>query len=245
VIASLAILAAGCSTSSPRPAASSPSPLAGVSLTASPVASPQLDAAWTLHSDAAESFAIAFPDTWNFVFRDSPSYDADLKAVNNADLIKFFGEGFRAGQSNGLKLIAAEPRSAQSGFVTNLSVFRTDLGPSTTAPSLDSIASSKLNLFSKQQGLIGEVKRQQVRVPAGTFEQLQYSTKPNDKTVNISTYLGTTEAADHRYLIEVIVGTNVQDSAGLFDRIVKTFRLISPPAPTPLASPSVSPSPHR
>jgi hypothetical protein len=256
VAATLAGLVAGCSISQAPSAPASPSRAAGLSLLASPVPSPQLDAAWTLHSDATESFAIAFPDTWNFVFRDSPTYDADLKAVNNADLIKFFGDGFRTGQGNGLKLIAAEPRSAQSGFVTNLSVFHTDLGPAESAPSLDSIASSKLNLFAKQQTITGDVKRQQLQVPAGSMEQLQYATKPNDKTVNVSTYLGTTEAGSHRFLFEIVIGTNVQDFAGLFDRIIKTFRLLpaasSPPpgtaSPAPAASPGgrpASPSPHR
>ncbi len=241
----LAVLATGCSvTQAPTSTSTSqPSSLPAVSLVTSPVPSPQLESAWTLHQDTAEGYAIGFPDTWNFLLKDSPSYDADLKGVNNADLIKFFGEGFKNAQGSGLKLMAAEPRSAQSGFVTNLSVFKSDLGPSESAPTLDVIASSKQNLFAKSQAVTGEVKRQQAQVPAGAVEQLQYTMKPNDKTVTVSSYLGTTEANGHRFLFEILVGTNVQDPAGLFDRIIKTFRLVPPPGPTPSPAVSVQASP--
>jgi hypothetical protein len=242
----LLVLAAGCSLPQAPAGSSTPSSGPAVSLLLTPVPSPDLDPAWTLHADDGEGYAIAFPDTWNFVFRDSRTFDADVKALNNADLIKFFGDGFKNGQAGGLKLIAAEPRSIQSGFVTSLSVFKTDLGPSDTAPGLAGIAASKQNLFTRTDGLVGEVKRQQVKVPAGTLEQLQYSIKPSDRVATISSYLGTLEAGGHRFLYEVLVGTNVQDPAGLFDRVIKTFRILgvgsAGASPTPVPSPRATPS---
>lgn len=240
----LALFAAGCSVSQSSAPKPSPSSAPAVSLVSTPVPSPSLDPGWSLHADAGEGFAIGFPDTWQFLVKDSPTYDADLKTINtsSSDLGKYFGDGFKNAQGNGLKLIAAEPRSVQSGFVTNLSVFKTDLGASDQAPSLDGIATSKRNLIAKNPALTGDIKRQVVQLPAGSAEQLQYSIKPADKTATISLYLATYEAAGHRFLFEVIIGTNVSDYAGLFDRIAQSFRLLTTAATVSTSAAPVSPA---
>ena len=243
--AALTLLSAGCSLSQTPTAKSSPTPPPAASLLATPVPSPSLDPGWSLHADAGQGFAVGFPDTWQFLVRDSPTYDADLKTINtsSSDLGKYFGDGFKNGQANGLKLIAAEPRSVASGFITNLSLFKTDLGPRDTAPSLDAVATSKLNLLTKNQSVTGDITRQTVQVPAGSTERLQYAMKPSDKTVNVSTFLGTFDADGHRFLYQMVIGTNVQDFAGLFDRVAKSFRLLFATAASASAAPSPTPSP--
>jgi hypothetical protein len=207
---------------------------------------------WSLHPDTAEGFAIAFPDTWDSLFKDSATYESDLKTIGgkNADLGKYFGEGFKNGAASGLKLIAAEPRSVQSGFITNLSVFKTDLGAIDKAPDLDGISASKQTLISRSQGVTGDIKHRRVNIPAGSAERIEYSMKPNDKSVAVVSFLATVDAGGHRFLYEILVGTTVQDYASLFDRIANSFRLVdsqgvpsaapsaagSAPAPSPGAS---------
>lgn len=181
---------------------------------------------------------VAFPDTWDFVFRSSPTFGQDVVAISqlNSDLGTYVSDGFQKSGS-ALKLIAAEPRSVQSGFVTNLDVFRTDLGADNQALDLDAISTAKEALISKDPGTSGDVKHQRVQVPAGTMEQIQYAMKPNDKPVAVSTYLGTVDIGGQRFLFEIISGSTVSDSASLFDRIARSFRVSG-------ASPQASPSAH-
>jgi hypothetical protein len=245
----LALNACDLSKTEPTPASSSPSP---ASLQLTPRPSPSLEAGWSLHPDAAEGYVIAFPNTWDPLFKDSGSFDNDLTTINgkNAELGKYFREGFKNGTDNGLKLIAAEPRSVLSGFITNLSLFKSDLGPRDKAPDLDGISSSKRTLIARTEGVTGDVKHERVTIPAGTAERLQYSMKPNDKSVAVVSFLANVDDAGHRFLYEILIGTTVQDYTSLFERIVNSFRLTggqagpsaaasatgSGPAPSPSAS---------
>lgn len=227
---------AGCDVKPTTPGNSSSHPTPAGAYLDTPVPSPALDAGWNLHADAIEGYAIAFPDTWNFVFRDSPTFDNDIKAISASasDLGKYFGDAFTKGQAGGVRLIAAEPRSVQSGFVTNMSVLKTDLGDPKNAPDVEAVAASKRALITKNQTLQGDIKVERVELPAGTGELISYSIKPSDANVAVSTYLVTADFPGRRVLYEVIIGTNLKDSAALFDRLAKSFRLLrAAPGPTP------------
>jgi hypothetical protein len=227
----------GCDVKPSPSGTPSSKPTRGGAFLNTPVPSPTLDAGWSSHADAAQGYAIAFPDTWSFVFRDSPTFDADIKTISTsaADLGKYFSDAFSKGQAGGVRLIAAEPRSLQSGFVTNMSVLKTDLGDPASAPDVDAVAASKRALISKNQTLQGDVKEERTQLPAGTAELISYSIKPADADVAVSTYLMTADFPGRRVLYEVIIGTNVKDSASLFDRIARSFRLL-PAAPGPSPS---------
>jgi hypothetical protein len=242
VLVSWILLLSGCQSSVLPRIGASPKP-ESASLTDTPGSPPTLDAGWTLHGDNAQGYAIAFPDTWDFVYRDSPTYDADVAAViaAGAELGKFFTDGFKTGQPGGIALIAAEPRSAQSGFVTNLSVFKMDLGPAAGAPPLDSIVKAKTDVVTKA-GNTSEIRTQQVNLPAGSARQVLYTAKSDKYTAVVGYYLATVDRGGHRYLVEIVIGSTVSDATTLFGKIAKSFRLITP-APSPSASSQPGPRP--
>ncbi|MEA2647116.1 MAG: hypothetical protein QOE92_2199, partial [Chloroflexota bacterium] len=192
-----------------------------------PAPTPSLEAGWTLHVDSSEGYAVAAPQTWNVVLRDAPTFDADVKAINdaNADLGRYFKDGFQRGQSSGIKLIAAEPRSVLSGFVTNLSVFKNDYGPSDSAPTADAIAEAKLAALSKNPA-VSDATQQHVALPIGDAVRITYNMKPADKVAAVSAYLVAQDSGGRRYVYELIAGSTVTDPGTLFGRIADSFRVL-------------------
>lgn len=235
----LAVGVCGCQSSPPQ-VGGSPSPTLAP---ASPAPTPSLDAGWTLHVDGAEGYAIALPNTWNVVLRDAPTFDADVKtiATANADLGKYFQDGFSKGDSSGIKLIATEPRSVQSGFVTNLSVFKNDYGPVETAPDASAVAAAKLSLVGKNPAAT-DATQQRLKLPAGEAVRLSYSVKPGDRTAAVNAFFVALDTGGRRYIYEFIAGTTVTDPGTLFSHIADSFRAfataVTSPARTSVSTPS-------
>ena len=235
--AALSLGLCGCSVSNPFLAKASPSPSRQSSKPH------KLDAGWTLHKDAGARFSVAFPDAWEKAQTDSPTLAADLAGIEQRvpELGPYFRDNLKAGSATGPALLAADPHSLAVGYVTNLAVFRNDVGAIAAAPDLEGVRRAKVRALSQGSPIIGTITQQRVRLGAFDAERLGYGFMAGNGSVHVVAYLLLVDSGRHRYEYELTMGGAVADYARLFDKVSSSFTLLPPPA----ASPSVSPSPSR
>lgn len=239
VIAGRALLAlagvgflAGCGT--PTVAISKPSPRPSVA----PQAVPAL---WSVHADSAQGYALAFPDAWDFVFRDSKTLDADLKAVRSQspELGKYFSDGFA--KNDQLRLIAADPRSLQAGFAVNVNVMVGDLGSAPSAPTLDELTKAKLKVLTKQQDVGQPVKRTNAGLAGLPAARLDYTLSAGGNSIEVRSYVTTIDRDGRRFVALLTMGEPVGGTSTTFDDLARGFLVFAPGKPPALPSPSATP----
>jgi hypothetical protein len=231
-------LLAGCSSSQPVSRAT-PSP----SVSATP--SGGLDTGWVVHADAAGGYAVALPDAWVLVMSDSPTLTEDLGAITaqQADLGAFFGTSLAANKTTGLALLAADPRTVPSGFTSNVTVFRNNLGPSSRAPDLAAITDGKLAALNKDSTITGSIDRRNVRLAGKDASRLAYVFKSGGKSVEVASYLLVVDVGKDRLEYELTIGSAIPDYAALFQKIAASFVLGSPKANGTTPGSGSAPSP--
>ena len=235
----LALFLLGCSSSKAvvgTPSTARPS--------ASPSASPGggLDSGWILHADVSAGFAVAFPDAWVVAMTDSPTQAADIAQITTTqqDLGAYFVTAFASSKTTGLALLAADPRTVPSGFTSNASVFRSDLGPSGKAPDLDAITLGKLAALNKDSTISGTVDRRHVQLHGNQASRIAYVFKSGGKSVEVVSYLMVKDIGKNRIEYELTIGSAIPDYGPLFDKVAASFVLgvvhVPLAAPTPGAS---------
>jgi hypothetical protein len=196
-----------------------------------------------LHKDAGAGFVVAFPDGWEKAQRDSPTLAADLGAIDHRspELGPYFRENLKAGSATGPALLAADPLSLPLGYVTNVAVFRSDVGAIAAAPDLEGARRAKVRTLSQDPTTGGSITQQRVRLAGVNAERLAYGFKAGTRSVHVVAYLLLVDIGTHRYEYELSMGGATVDYAALFQRISSSLTLLPPSA----ASPRVSPSPSR
>jgi hypothetical protein len=235
----LVLLLLGCSSSQTATRAT-PRP------TASAAPSGGLDAGWILHADNAGGFAVAFPDAWVQAMSDSPTLSDDLAAIaaQQADLGRFFTTQFASSKTTGLALLAADLRTVASGFTTNASVFRSDLGPAAQAPDLEAITQGKLAALNKDSTITGTIDRRHVQLGGQDASRIAYVFKSGGKSVEVASYLLVVDVGKNRLEYELTIGSAVTDYAQLFDKVAASFVLGSPKTRLATPSPRISLNPN-
>ncbi|HEV1997109.1 MAG TPA: hypothetical protein VGR61_03135 [Candidatus Dormibacteraeota bacterium] len=233
------VLLAGCSSK----AATTPLPSPSASLAATPI-----PAAYTLRSDAAQGYSLAIPDAWDYVLRDSPSFDADLQTVSqhSPELAAYFQQSFASdGQ---VRMLGADSRSLATGFAANVQVMVSDLGPVASAPSLKDLGAAKLKLLGKQTTVAQPVKRTDGHLSGQAAERLDYALTGATSNPVVRSFLAVVERDGRSYEYELTMGA-LPDAAGTtFENLGRLFTLFTPAAGTPRpsapagSSPGVSPS---
>jgi hypothetical protein len=207
-----------------------------------PSVTPQaVPALWSVHADSAQGYALAFPDAWDFVFRDSRTLDADLKTVRNQspEMGKYFSDGFA--KNDQLRLIAADPRSLQAGFAVNVNVMVGDLGSASAAPTLDELTAAKLKLLGQQQDVGKPVKRSAVKLAGLPAARLDYTLSAGGLSVEVRSFVATFERGGRRYVAVLTMGEPAGGTSTTFDDLARGFLLFSPGKPPALPSPSAIP----
>jgi hypothetical protein len=235
----LVLLLLGCSSSqtatraTPRPSGSA-TPSGG------------LDAGWILHADNAGGFAVAFPDAWALAMSDSPTLSDDLAAIaaQQAELGAFFTTAFASSKTTGLVLLAADPRTVASGFTTNASVFRSDLGPAAQAPDLEGITQGKLGALNKDSTITGTIDRRHVQLGGQDASRIAYVFKSGGTSVEVASYLLVVDLGKNRLEYELTIGSAIADYAQLFDKVAATFVLGSIKTRPATPSPTISINPN-
>lgn len=214
--------------------------------TASPEVSPRpsLSPGWRLHSDIAAGYAMGLPDAWVLAIRDAPTLDGDLAVISNgqADLGRYFQSSFSEAPQTGLALLAVDPASVGKGFVTNVAVFFTDLGPAGKAPTLDAVAAGKTAVLVKDSTIVGTVDRRHPVLDGHPAERWAYVFRSGSNSVEVVSYLVLTDAGGRRFEYEVTMGSLLSDYATLFAQLSASFQLLSGGPGSANASPKVSPS---
>ena len=202
-----------------------------------------LDAGWSLHNDVGAGFAIAFPDAWEKAQRDSPTLAADLAALDHRapDLGPYFRDNLKADSIAGPALLAADPASLPLGYVTNLAVFRSDVGTIAAAPDLEGVRRAKVRALSQDPTIAGTVTQERVHLGGVDAQRIAYGFKAGPRSVHVVAYLLLADTGKHRYEYELSMGGAITDYAQLFQRISSSLTL----APPSSASLTVSPSPSR
>ncbi len=235
------LLLLGCSSSSHTATKATPRP----SSSATP--SGGLDAGWILHADSAGGYAVAFPDAWVQAMSDSPTLIDDLAAIaaQQADLGGFFSPSFASSKTTGLALLAADPRTVPSGFTSNASVLRSDLGPAARAPDLEAITQGKLAALNKDSTITGTIDRRHVRLGGQDASRIAYVFKSGGKSVEVASYLLVVDLGKSRLEYELTIGSAIPDYALLFDKVAASFVLgsVKTRPGTPTAAPAPAPSP--
>jgi len=229
----LVLLLSGCSSShtagraTPLPSTSAV-PLGG------------LAAGWAVRADAAGGFAVAFPGAWVEATNDSPTLTDDMAAIaaRQAALGEFFTTAFASSKTTGLMLLGADPGTAASGFTTNVSVFRSDLGPAAQAPDLEAITQGKLRALNRDSTITGTIERRHVHLAGEDASKIAYVFKSGRESAEVASYLLVVDVGANRLEYELTIGAAITDYALLFDRVAASFELLSPksPAPTPTIS---------
>lgn len=224
----LAVAPGACSTTATSHApAYLPSP--------SPTVLPDL---WSLHADAGQGFSVAVPEAWEVVVRDSPSFNTDLQAVSeqSPELGQFFTDSFS--KHDQLRLLAADPRSLDAGFATNINVIISDLGASASAPGLDDLARAKAKRLSSTADLGKSLQQHRDHLSAVDAVRLDYTITAGGQAVRVRSLLTAVERGGRRYLVELTMGAPPTSADTLFTAEQRLFRLSAPAkvAPSPSAS---------
>lgn len=225
----LAVALGACSTkatTTTHPQPSQPSP--------SPTALPDL---WNVHTDARQGFSVAVPEAWQVVLRDSPSFNADVQAVSgqSPELGQYFTDSFS--KHDQLRLLAADPRSLEAGFATNVNVIISDVGASANAPGLDDLTRAKVKLLNATSDLGKSLQQHRDHLSALDAVRLDYTLTAGGHSVQVRSLLATVERAGRRYLVELTMGALPASVDTLFAAEQRLFRLFTP------AKGSASPSP--
>jgi hypothetical protein len=186
-----------------------------------------LAAGWSLHRDAAAGFAVAFPDAWVEATSDSPNLNRDLGTIasQHADLGPFFSDAFASSRATGLALLAADPATMASGFTTNASVFRIDLGAAARAPDLEAVTEGKLAALRKDTSITGGIERSGTTLGGREASKIAYIFKSPSTTVEVASYLLVADVGGKRLEYELTVGSAVADYASLFAAVAASFEL--------------------
>jgi hypothetical protein len=176
---------------------------------------------------------------------DSPTLADDLATITQqrADVGQFFNASFATSKTTGLALLAADPGSVVSGFTTNASVFRSDLGLATRAPDLDALTQGKLAALNRDSTITGTIDRRHVLLGGKDATQLAYVFNSRGKSVEVTSYLLAVDVGQDRLEYELTIGSATADYAQLFDKIAASFALSPAKAPPTAASPANSINP--
>jgi hypothetical protein len=234
----LGVALLGCSP--PQVSVSGSSPTAHPSRPGEPRG---LDRGWSLHEDSPAGFAVAFSDSWLKAQSDSPSLGPDLVAIaqRTPQLGSYFRDSVNASGGTGLALLAADPASLTLGYVTNLSVFRTDAGPVGAAPDLDAAVAGKLRVLRADTTLSGAINQRRMRLAGIDAARLAYGFKAGTRIVGVVAYLLLVDAGKERFEYELSLAGAIPDYAQLSDKVAASFKLL----PAPFQSPRPKPSPSR
>jgi hypothetical protein len=235
----MAVLTTGCSSTSPRSAAS-PSPRP------SPSPPPPVPDRWSTHFDIDQGFSVPFPDAWDFAFRDSSVFDADLKTLGrrSPELAAFFRRSFTANPQ--LRLLAADSRGLPRGFASNVNVITSDLGTPPNAATLEELTTAKLKYLRQQPAVISAVTRTPDRLAGRPAVRLDYNLKAGEVTVQVRSLLAIVPRGKRNFMFELTMGTPAEEVATNFDVMIQHFALFPPvaaPSPSPTTSPTASPTP--
>ena len=142
------------------------------------------------------------------------------------------------GAANGITLLAADPGTLTAGYVSNVAVFRTDLGKVASAPNLDAVTHGKIRVLGKDSTLTGAIDQKSVRLGGVPAQRLMYVFKAGANSVHVRSYLLVKDIGDKRIEYELTLAATVSDYARLFDKISGSFALVksSGAHPTPSTS---------
>jgi hypothetical protein len=198
---------------------------------------------WSAHGDARQGFSVAVPEAWEVVTRDSPSFDADVQAVSgrSPELGTYFTDSFS--KHDQLRLLAADPRSLQAGFATNINVMISDLGATATAPTLDDVTRAKVKRLSATPNVGKPLQQHRDHLSALDAVRLDYTITAGGNAIQVRSVLATVERGSRRYLVELTMGAAPANADTVFTAEQRLFRLFTPAKVAPPPSPSVLPSP--
>ena len=197
----------------------------------------QVPAGWVVHTDNTQGFAVAIPDSWDFVIRDSATYDADLQTVSqdSADLAAYFKLSF--GADTQVRFLGGDPHDLGGGFATNVQVIASDLGPTTTAPGLRELADAKTRLLAKQATLVQPVTRAAAVLAGQPAQRLDYVLTSTGSPA-VRSYLATVQRGGRSYEYELTMGALPAAAATTFDTIAQLFTVFAPGGVAATPSPS-------
>jgi hypothetical protein len=198
---------------------------------------------WRSIPDKKAGFSVALPTSWDVVTRDSPTFDADLKAVGDQgpELAKYFTDAF--GKNDQLRLLGADPRTLPQGFAANINVMTSDLGTTADAPTLDDVAKAKAKSLAAAAGVQKPVLRQADKMSGLGAVRFDYTLTANGTAVQVRSLVATVERGGRRFLVELTMGAPAAGAPSLFAAEQALFTLFDPSRPSPSPSPSRAATP--
>ena len=190
-----------------------------------------LASGWRLHADNGQGYLVAFPDAWAFVFRDSTTLDADLKAVDSQspELATYFRSSMAGVEQ--LRLVAADPRSLVNGFATNVNVMSSDVGNAASAPSLDALAAAKVKHLATDRTVAGPVKQAPGSIAGHPAVVIDYGVLAGARTARVRSYLLVVARGSERFLYEVTMGALPDAADATFVPLAASFAVFPPGHP--------------
>ena len=227
----IAVVLAACSSSTPSAV---PRPVPSPSPSSSSIAPPE---GWTLRSDALQGYSLAVPDAWDYVVRDSPTFDADLQAINqhSPELGAYFKQSLSSDAQ--VQFIAADSRSLQTGFAANLHVMTSDLGPVGSAASLKDLVDAKVKLLSAQASVVQPLHRAPDHLSGQPAVLLEYSLAGSANIPLVRSYLVVLQRGGRGYEYELTMGALPDAASITFATLSQFFRLVPPARGTPSTAP--------
>ena len=231
ILGCVVVVLAACSSSTPSPV---PGPSPGPSPSPAATAAPE---GWTLRRDGLQGYSLAIPDAWDFVIRDSPTFDADLQAVNqhSLELSAYFRQSLTSDAQ--VQFIAADSRSLQAGFAANVHVMTSDLGRVGSAASLTALVDAKVKLLSAQASVVQPVQRAPDHLSGQPAVRLEYSLAGTANSPLVRSYLVVLQRGGRDYEYELTMGALPGAATTTFATLSQFFRLFPPAHETPPAPP--------
>ena len=225
---------AACSAS---PQATTPLPGPGASGLATP-----LPPAYTLRTDGAQGFSLGVPDAWDYVVRDSATFEADLRTVaqHSPELAAYFRQSFTSDAQ--VRLLAADSRSVATGFTANVQVMASDLGPAASAPSLTELADAKVRRLTQETTVTHPVKRTADHLSGLPAVRIEYTLAGAANNPVIRSYLVVVVRGGRRYEYELTMGALGEAAGTTFENLGRLFTLFTPTTASATTRPA-APSP--
>ena len=225
------VVLAACSSTTPRPV---PRPSPSPSPSPAAVAPPE---GWTLRGDGFQGYSLAIPDAWDYVVRDSPTFDADLQAVNqhSPELGAYFKQSMSSDAQ--VQFIAADSRSLPAAFATTVHVMTSALGPLGPAARLKELVDAKVKLLSAQASVVHPVRRTPDHLSGQPAVRLEYALAGSANNPLVRSYLVVVQRGGRAYEYELTMGALPDAATITFATLSQFFKLVPPVRGSPSAPP--------